>query len=137
MPEKIRKNIRLTPQLNQALQRYAADTGESETLIIAQALERFFSGQGQENEEIADLFLQKFDEKYSNYMTRVRLASRGADENTQVLLEIVNTVLFLQGIKGDKFLPMDKTEHSLLKRAKEAVKERIARFKQRKDMEAF
>ncbi|MCU7378931.1 hypothetical protein OBO34_11245 [Clostridiales Family XIII bacterium ASD5510] len=135
MTEKVKKSIRINAQLNTQLVQYAARTGESETLILEQALQRFFADQSQEYEKIAEAFLEKFDEKYKNYMTRVRLAARGADVNSQVMIEILNTLLFLQGVKGEMFLSTDKTEHEVLKHAKETIRERIARFKQRKDFE--
>lgn len=130
MATKIPKYIRLNPVIAQQLSGYADETGESETLIIEQALRHFFNGQ--KYEQIADVFLQKFDEKYINYMTRVRLASRGADQNTQVLLEIVNTLLYVNEIQSD-FLSTDKMEHPVMKQARASIKERIATFKQHID----
>lgn len=124
------KYIRLNPVIAQQLSAYAAETGESETLIIEQSLQHFFDGQ--KYDQIADVFLEKFDEKYQNYMTRVRLASRGADQNTQVLLEIINTLLYVNEVQPD-FLSTDKMEHPIMKKARSSIKERIANFKQRID----
>lgn len=132
---KIRKNLRLSPKINEALVRYAKEQGETETRVVEQALQAFLPEGKTQQEQLADLLLQKYDEKYQAYMTRVRLACRGADENLQILLEVVNTLLYLHGIKGSTLFPTDKMEHSLLQSAKQIVRERIARYKQAKDFQ--
>lgn len=69
---------------------------------------------------------------YENTFTRIRLAATGADQNTLILLEMMNTLLVALG----------KEQHAYTSRiakspawdqCEQEVKRRIAHFKQQKD----
>ena len=72
--------------------------------------------------------LQEENEKL---MTRIRLASNGADENGQVLLEVLNTLCWQ--LRADEYCSTEQMLHPTVEEAKKTVKDRIARFKQAKD----
>ena len=130
---KIQKNIRIHPGLAKQLADYSMEQGVTETFIMEKALERYFRDQNQEYDRIAERFLELYEEKYKNYMTRVRLAAREADVNSQILLELANSILFLNSAQGKDFVASDEMEHPMMQNARQFVKDRIARFKQKKD----
>ena len=66
-------------------------------------------------------------------MTLFRLAAREADVNSQILLELANSMLFLNSAEGKDFIASDEMEHPMMQNAKHFVKDRIARFKQKND----
>lgn len=130
---KIQKNIRIHPGLAKQLADYSMEQGVTETFIMEKALERYFRDQNQEYDRIAERFLELYEAKYKNYMTRVRLAAREADVNSQILLELANSMLFLNSAQGKDFVASDEMEHPMMQNAKRFVKDRIARFKQKND----
>ena len=130
---KIQKNIRIHPGLAKQLADYSMEQGVTETFIMEKALERYFRDQNQEYDRIAERFLELYEAKYKNYMTRVRLAAREADVNSQILLELANSMLFLNSAQGKDFVASDEMEHPMMQNAKQFVKDRIARFKQKND----
>ena len=114
MENRVKKTIRLGPSL-------------------AKQLKQYFQNQREEYDRIAERFLELYEEKYKNYMTRVRLAAREADVNSQILLELANSMLFLNSAEGKDFIASDEMEHPMMQNAKHFVKDRIARFKQKND----
>lgn len=133
METKIRKTIRLSSSLAKKLEAYAKEEDATETHVIEQALTGYFQDQSQEYERIADYFLDRYEQKYKNYMTRVRLAAREADVNSQILLELANSMLYLTSREGKDFISREEMEHPMLRNAKQFIKDRIARFKQQQD----
>lgn len=137
MESRVRKTIRLSPSLTTQLEHYAKKEEVTETFVFEQALKQYFQAQSQEYDRIAERFLEKYEEKYKNYMTRVRLAAREADVNSQILLELANSLLFLNRVEGKDFVSIDEMEHPMLQKAKWLIKDRIARFKQQKDFQRY
>ena len=74
---------------------------------------------------------EKLREENRKQMTRIRLASNGADENGQVLLEVLNTLCWQ--LRADEYRSTKQMLHPTVEEAKKTVKDRIARFKQAKD----
>lgn len=64
-------------------------------------------------------------------ITRIRLASSGADVTGQVIVEILNSICWEYEISD--FRGTDRMLHPVVEAAKADVKERIARYKQTKD----
>ena len=129
---KVKRQYRLSPDILKRLEAAAEASGKSMTYIIEDALLQYFDKEKQ-MEELTDRFIEKFDAKYKNYMTRVRLASRGADVNSQVLIELFNTSLLHKKYTEDDFVISESMESPVLRCAKEGVKDRIERFKLAKD----
>lgn len=132
MENRVKKTIRLGPSLAKQLETYAKED-VTETFVFEQALKQYFQNQREEYDRIAERFLELYEEKYKNYMTRVRLAAREADVNSQILLELANSMLFLNSAEGKDFIASDEMEHPMMQNAKHFVKDRIARFKQKND----
>lgn len=133
MDNRVKKTIRLGPSLAKQLETYAKEEDVTETFVFEQALKQYFQNQREEYDRIAERFLELYEEKYKNYMTRVRLAAREADVNSQILLELANSMLFLNSAEGKDFIASDEMEHPMMQNAKHFVKDRIARFKQKND----
>lgn len=76
----------------------------------------------------------KLKEDNKKQMTRIRLASNGADVNTQILIEVINSLCWQLQIKD--FRSTDKMLHPAMDEARKVVKERIANYKQAKDFHA-
>ena len=133
MENRVKKTIRLGPSLAKQLETYAKEEDVTETFVFEQALKQYFQNQREEYYRIAERFLELYEEKYKNYMTRVRLAAREADVNSQILLELANSMLFLNSAEGKDFIASDEMEHPMMQNAKHFVKDRIARFKQKND----
>ncbi|WP_415930650.1 hypothetical protein [Zhenpiania hominis] len=133
MDNRVKKTIRLGPSLAKQLETYAKEEDVTETFVFEQALKQYFQNQREEYDRIAERFLELYEAKYKNYMTRVRLAAREADVNSQILLELANSMLFLNSAEGKDFIASDEMEHPMMQNAKHFVKDRIARFKQKND----
>ena len=133
MENRVKKTIRLGPSLAKQLETYAKEEDVTETFVFEQALKQYFQNLREEYDRIAERFLELYEEKYKNYMTRVRLAAREADVNSQILLELANSMLFLNSAEGKDFIASDEMEHPMMQNAKHFVKDRIARFKQKND----
>ena len=133
MENRVKKTIRLGPSLAKQLETYAKEEDVTETFVFEQALKQYFQNHREEYDRIAERFLELYEEKYKNYMTRVRLAAREADVNSQILLELANSMLFLNSAEGKDFIASDEMEHPMMQNAKHFVKDRIARFKQKND----
>ena len=82
------------------------------------------------NKEFINSILEAFDEKYGNLFTRIRLGVNGADQNTQVLVELMNTLIYVNKISN--FFPTEDLETVPLQLARKTVKERIERFRIKK-----
>ena len=77
---------------------------------------------------------KKLKEDGQKQMTRIRLASNGADVNVQILMEVINSLCWQLQVK--EFRPTDHMLHPAMDEARKVVKERIANYKQAKDFHA-
>lgn len=129
---KIKRQYWLSPNILKMMEDHAAETGKTLTFIVEDAVRQYLA-QDQMLDKLADIVIDKFDEKYGNFMTRVRLASRSADINTQLILELWNMSLLQRHLTEDDFVMSDKLESPVLRSAKKGVKERLDKLKQAKD----
>lgn len=74
---------------------------------------------------------QKLREENQKQMTRIRLASNGADVNGQVIVEVLNALCWQ--FQASEFHSTEQMLHPVIEEAQSTVKDRIARFKQAKD----
>ena len=63
--------------------------------------------------------------------TRLRLGVTTADKNSQVMLEILNSIIL--NLSMDKMYDTDILESNIVKESKDTVKNRIEKYKQLKD----
>lgn len=124
------QSIRLPRKMYDQLKEEAERTGKSMNGIIEEAVIKYFE---KDDGELADLFIEKFDKKYGNVLTRIRLAAGTADKNIETLLNIKNTELFIHKVDPDNFISMYELEHEIIKKSTEVVKRQIALYKQKKD----
>lgn len=80
---------------------------------------------------VAEKLLTKIEEKYKNVFTRIRLGVATADKNSQVMLEILNSIIL--NLSMDKMYDTDILESNIVKESKDTVKNRIEKYKQLKD----
>lgn len=125
----IRKSISFSEQAESIIQTYA----EENEVSFSQAVNEMICQQKIRNgEEIAAIFIKKMDEHYSKLLTRLRLGVSETDKNVQVIIEILNSMLFFEK-KGYGLMPTEVSSHDVVKEAKGQIKDRIARFKQIND----
>lgn len=79
------------------------------------------------SEEITDTMIQK----NKAWMERVRWATKTAEVNSQILIDAINTMLLIQGVKYCSHIEYDKSP--VIEQSEAKIKERISHFKQEKD----
>lgn len=132
--KKIKKNprqFRLSESIDAKLDALAAETGKSRTLIVEEALEYYIAKD--QIKELSDDIIKKFDEKYGNSLTRIRLGVNTADINSQILIELANSILQFQGYKKDVFTSTSVMENPVVTSAKDDIRDKIAKLKQARD----
>lgn len=125
---KIRKQITLSEDVIEYLESING-SGISKTieLIVRQHKDM----NGEQMKVLANMILNMFEEKYKNMFTRIRLASNSSDINSQIILEILNSIILNSEI--EQYYSTDIYESDIIKDSKKSVKDRIARLKQIKD----
>ena len=86
---------------------------------------------GEQINAMSDIVVKKIETKFSNLFTRLRLGTGTADKNSQVIIEILNSLVLNQDI--EKAYSTDVLESDIVKESKDIVKKRIERYKQIKD----
>lgn len=132
MQRKQKKDCTLHSDNIEYVLRYQEATGEkyfSSTLdrIIREHQE--LSG-GQE-QKLAESVIQLFSQKYDNLFTRLRLATNATDFNTQVIIEVLNSLLL--NLDVNQAYQSSKVKSEVIKTGETEVKARIAYMKQLKD----
>ncbi len=85
------------------------------------------------NEDVANRIIEKFDSKYGNALTRIRLASNAADVNIQILMEIINSFAVNNTFDIGEFVSIATMKAPVLEEAEHTTKSKIAYYKQLKD----
>lgn len=85
------------------------------------------------NEDIANRIIEKFENKYGNALTRIRLASNAADVNIQILMEIINSFAINNTFDIGEFVSIASMKAPVLEEAEQTTKSKIAYYKQLKD----
>lgn len=135
MSEKIKKTFRLDAGLCEELKTYSEKEAISETAVVEQALLKYFKTPAAD--ELADIFLEKFESKYKEYMTKIRLGVWGADKNSQILVDCFNSMLSFQGVPGEAYRAASSSKHDLIIKAEGNLKETIAKAKEKKDNKRY
>ncbi len=131
---KITRQYRIAEELETELTQTAKRTGRSKTELVEAALHEYLlSDAKKQADDLADVLLKKFDDKYNALFTRLRLGLRSADINSQVILRAFNNFLLLQGYQEKQYIDYTKMESPLVLLAEKSIKEEIARHKQAKD----
>jgi len=75
---------------------------------------------GEQINALADILIQKLDVKYGNLFTRLRLGVGTADKNSQVIIEILNSIILNQEM--DRVYSTEVLEADITKESKDIVK---------------
>lgn len=86
------------------------------------------------DEKLAELVVQMFSQKYENLFTRLRLATNATDFNTQLVIEVLNSLLLNLDINQP--YQSSKVKSDVIKSSEAEIKARIAHMKQIKDNKA-
>lgn len=86
-----------------------------------------------QNEDIANRVIEKFESKYGNALTRIRLGTNAADVNIQILMEIINSFAINNTFDIGEFVPISTMKAPVLEQAEHTTKSKIAYYKQLKD----
>ena len=85
-----------------------------------------------ELEKISEAVIDKFQSKYKNFMTRLRLSTNYTDRNVQIALEVLNTMLI--GLSLDKNAITTKNgKCQTLIQCENEITRKIAEYKQYND----
>ncbi|MCI9577180.1 MAG: hypothetical protein HFJ84_11230 [Clostridiales bacterium] len=79
---------------------------------------------------VSQLIAEVLEEKYSALFKSIKLAVNNTDRNSQILIELFNSLLFAQGI--DSATPTEIYITPPLAKAQEIIQERIANQNQKK-----
>lgn len=82
--------------------------------------------------KIAFAVINAFEEKYKNTITRIRLAARGADQNSLIILEMLNTLLVATN-NNTRAYTSKIAKSDVWKECEKVVKQRIENYKQKND----
>lgn len=129
----IRKTYRLTEETLAQIDAYADKHGLNNTQALASMIDTAHKMQMESDDVIAKKVIDAFDEKYKNLFTRLRLGVRASDLNSQIMLELLNTILVNMSIQEKDVVLTDKFTNPALRHSTELVKNRLAAAKQRKD----
>lgn len=130
--------IKTTFRLQQSTIDYLTDYKEQHQLSsMTSAIEKIIyehrAATLSQNEDIANRVIEKFESKYGNALTRIRLASNAADVNIQILMEIINSFAVNNTFDIGEFVSIATIKAPILEEAEHTTKSKIAYFKQLKD----
>lgn len=106
---------------------------KSEGAAITFLLDEYVK-QKEEEEKMAataELFLEKFSERYYSFFERLRWATRTSEKNSIMLLDAINTILVNQNLND--CIDIDTYMSPVLATSEDIYKNKIAHFKQAKD----
>lgn len=109
----------------------------SDTQTIQFIVNEYYNLQDDYLDKVANMFLEKLEDRYKNMFTRMRLGISTTDRSVQAIMEITNTLLMLN-YPGDEYelISTDISKAKMYEEAEEKIKDRIANYKQRKDNSA-
>lgn len=126
--------FRLTPENLEYLKKYQSEHNlKSLTAAVELIISNDREKEKNQNENLAKDIVNMLDEKYKNTFTRIRLASRTADINSQIILEILNSMLYAPGMASTNFVSTDTLKNEIVEQAEQQTKAKIAYYKQLKD----
>lgn len=114
---------------------YLEEFGEKNNLNQTESLERIIREHKSQSESEIDLIankvIEKFDDKYKNLFTRLRLATNYTEKNAQVILEVLNSLII--NMDYDDAYTSTLFKSKILEESEKEVKRRIAEYKQIND----
>lgn len=132
MPNKCFHGFRLSEASEKYLQEYATKNGINMTAAIEKIIAEHRQYYDGFLEALSDKIMTRINAKYENLLTRVRLGANGADRNIQVVLEVLNTILYNSDMKDVEPVSTDVLKSPVLSSAEETVRKRIAAYREKK-----
>ena len=133
MQDKKQTAFRLNNETVEYLNKYKEENKLSSlTKALELIVSEHMSASMNREEAIAKRVIDLFESKYGNALTRIRLATRTADINSQVIIETINSILYSANFPSS-FVPTDVMKNEIIEKSEEKVKARIAYYKQLKD----
>lgn len=125
----LEKHIKLSQDAEKILLRIQKEKGFSS---VNKTLE-FIITDYENNQKIAENVSKNVSENLEKVLTRIRLGTNSADINSQVIIELLNAIVYQFNV-APMTTKFDET--TALTVSRQCVKDRIAAFKQRKDDKA-
>ena len=122
-------SFRLSEQAYNYLCRFAAENGLSNTAAMERIICEHQKYQGRESDILAQKVTDLLEEK--NLFTRIRLASTMADRRTEVIVEILNSIVY--HLEAEESYSTEIMKSAIVEDSENIVKRRVARLKQIKD----
>lgn len=82
-------------------------------------------------QELPNEIVKCFNEVNGAWMERLRWAAQSAEQNSQIMLDVINTLMFEKD--PESVVTTDEIMHPVIAQSKDRIKDRIAHFKQKKD----
>jgi uncharacterized protein YjaZ len=109
---------------------YNIDNTKALEMIISE--HRNFTNNDELSDKVALAVINAFEKKYKNIITRIRLASTGAERSTLVLLEMLNSLLVATENNNNAYTSKI-AKSNVWKECEKLVEQRIDEYKQKKD----
>lgn len=122
----LEKHIKLSPEAENILMELQKEKGFSS---LNRTLE-FIITDYENNRNIAKAVSQKVSEDLSKVLTRIRLGTNTADINSQIIIELLNAIVYQFNV-APMTTQFDETTAVTVSR--QHVKDKIAAYKQKKD----
>lgn len=125
-------NYRLTESAISYIETVADNNNLSKTDALELIIREHQKQSDDELEKISSAVVDKIENKYKNFYTRLRLSTNYTDRNVQIALEVLNTILV--GLSLDKNAITTKNGKSqTLIQCEQEVTRKIAEYKQYND----
>lgn len=128
------KKVKLDITISQSTREYIDYVKKEHNLrSLSQAVD-YIVQKERENDNVdvlADRILEKLKDKYENMFTRIRLGVNTADKNSQIMIEILNSMIYSLGVNQCYDTDIIKTD--VVRDSENIIKNRIAHYKQIKD----
>jgi len=125
------KHFRLSPDVLDYLNEKSTEWHCTQTEVFERIVREHKTSTVDEAEYISEAVINKFEDKYKNLFTRLRLATDYTDKNVQTTLEILNSMLFFFNINTAVTSHRNKTQVWI--DCENEVKRKIAEYKQYND----
>lgn len=122
----LEKHIKLSPEAENILLKIQKEKGFTS---VNRTLE-FIINDYENNSNIAETVSKRVSEDMSKVLTRIRLGTNTADINSQVIIELLNAIIYQFNVAP---MTTQFNETVAVTVSRQHIKKKIAEFKQRKD----
>ena len=126
--------VRLNITIDQSTKEYIDKVKKEKNLRSQSRAIDYIIMQERENDNVdvlADCIVDKIKDRYENMFTRIRLGATTADRNSQVMIEILNSMIYALNIT--QCYNTDYLKTDVVRESQDIIKNRIEYYKQIKD----